>query len=329
MKKVLAAIISVLVFSQAAHSQTGQQTGKPITEIFTDFHLNLNDTSANTGFAITRAYIGYQFMPAGNFTAKVMFNIGSPEELAAGSTAHRYPFFREASLTWTSGKLSITGGITSTRMFVFQQTFWGKRYVANTYQSLNGYGYIADIGVVAEYKFSDIVSADYTLMNGEGYGELQMDNNLKNSFGVTINPVPALAIRFYSDQIRKNKVWQVLGIAFVGYKNEHFNIGAEASYKSNADLTLGHNIWGISSTGGISVTKKTELFMRYDYSTSVRIAGSDDPWNHAKNGSFLVSGIQFTLSQNVKLALDYQGKNPYDDVKPNTGMLYVNALFKF
>jgi len=329
MKKILPVLVFTLLIFQAGHSQSIEPTGKPITEIFTDFHLNLNDTSGHTGFSLNRAYIGYQFMPDGKFTGKIVLNVGSPEDLAPGSAPHRYSFFRDASLSWSDGKLSITGGITSTKMFLFQQTFWGKRYIANTYQSLHGYGMVADLGLVVEYKFNDIVTADYTLMNGEGYSEIQLDNSLKNSLGMTITPNNNVAIRLYTDIIREDGIWQTLAIAFVGFKNDHFNIGSEFSYKSNMDLIKGHHVYGVSSTGGVNLTKKAEFFMRYDYAASVRVPGDALPWNNMNDGSLLIGGVQFTLSPNVKIAFDYQGKYPYEVTSGKVGLLYVNALFKF
>jgi hypothetical protein len=329
MKKILPVLVFTFLFIKAGYSQSIEPTGKPITEIFTDFHLNLNDTSGHTGFSINRAYFGYQFNPDDKFSGKIILNICSPEDLAPGSIPHRYSFFREASLSWSDGELSVTGGITGTRMFQFQQTFWGKRYVANTYQSLNGYGLVADLGVVVEYKFNDIVTADYTLMNGEGYSEIQLDNSLKNSLGMTITPNSNVAIRLYTDIIRKNGIWQQLAIAFVGFKNDRLTIGGEISFKSNTDLIKGHHLYGLSTTGGVNLTKKTEFFMRYDYAASVRVPGDVLPWNNMKDGSLLIGGIQFTLSPNVKIAVDYQGNYPYEVASGKAGLLYVNALFKF
>jgi hypothetical protein len=329
MKKFLPAICFALLLFQAGLSQNTEQPGKPIAELFTDFHLIINDTSSHTGFGLSRAYIGYQFMPAGKFTGKVILNVGTPEDLAPGSTPKRYSFFREASITWAGEKLSITGGIASTRMFMYQQAFWGKRYVANTYQSLNGFGIVADLGMIVEYKFSDIVTADYSLMNGEGYTEIHLDNSLKNSLGVTFTPNKNLAIRIYGDIFRREGIWQPLIIAFVGFKNDLLTLGGEISYKSNADLIQGHHLWGISSTGGVNLSEKTQFFVRYDYAASFKMKGETNPWNNLKDGSLLISGVQFTLSPNVKIAFDYQGKYPYEVSSPKTGLIYVNGLFKF
>jgi hypothetical protein len=328
MRKLLPVLLASSLLSQAAFGQIKETSGKPIAEIFTDFHVNFNDTTKHTGFALNRAYFGYQFLPEGNFSAKIIVNIGSPDELAEGSKPRRYAYFREASLAWANDKLTIAMGITGTRMFSFQQTFWGKRYIANTYQSINGYGFVADLGIAVDYIINDILRADLTVMNGEGYSDLQIDDNVRTSLGFTIAPVRQIAIRVYGDIQRQQGLWQPVAIGFLGYKNDYFYIGGEISYKSNIDLVKGHHAWGVSATGGFSPSEKIEVFGRYDYSSSVVLNNEFYKWNYLNDGSFAVIGIQYTFSPNVKLAIDYQGRYPYAPTNKATDLIYLNALFK-
>ena len=172
MKKYLSIIIILSVKWQILYNQTVNSTGHPITEIFTDFHLNIDDTSKTSGFGLNRAYFGYNFIPDSHFSGTVIVNAGIPDDLAPGSIPRRYAYIREASISYSNEKLKIAFGITGTRLFDFQQKFWGKRYIANTYQSINGYGFVADLGIVIDYQINDIVKADITLMNGEGYSNI-------------------------------------------------------------------------------------------------------------------------------------------------------------
>jgi len=311
------------------NGQTTESYGKPIAEIFTDFHVNFNDTTKHTGFDLTRAYLGYHFTPGGKLSGKVIVNIGSPDELAPGSKPHRYAYCREASLIWSDEKLTLSFGITSTRIFEFQQRFWGKRYVANTYQSINGYGFVADLGIVADYKFNDIWKADLSIMNGEGYSNLQLDNNIRTSLGLTITPHQKLAFRIYGDIQNVNGLWQPVAIVFAGFKNDLITLGGEVSYKSNIDCNRGHHVWGVSSTGGINLTEKLELFGRYDYISSVTIGNEIMPWNYRNDGNFAVIGMQYIVSPFAKIALNYQGRSPYSPLQMETDMIYLNLLFKF
>jgi len=329
MKKILPFLLFTFTALQAINSQTTEITGKPVAEIFTDFHLNLNDTLKTTGFGLNRAFFGYNFLPGGNLSGSIIINIGSPDELSSGAVHRRYAYFREASLSWKNDRLNIAFGITGTRIFSYQQKFWGKRYIANTYQSLNGYGFIADLGVVMDYKINDIVSTDLSLANGEGYSELQLDNSVKTSVGITITPTKQLAFRLYGDIDKPKGTWQSTLVGFAGYKSELITVGAEVSFKSNLDRIQGHNAWGVSGTGAINITKKVDLFVRYDYSSSLVVPGENLQWNYKKDGSLLIFGLERILSQNVKIALDYQGTFPYSTERQNSDAIYVNALFKF
>jgi len=329
MRKLLLTLILVLIKWQMIYNQTVTQTGHPMAEIFADFHLNLNDTSKTTGFGLNRAYLGYNFIPDDHFSGTIIINAGIPSELAIGSLPRRYAYIREASITYSNEKLNIVFGITGTRIFDFQQKFWGKRYIANTYQSINGYGFVADLGVAVDYKISDLVSVDFTVMNGEGYSNIQLDNGLRTSAGISITPESDLAFRLYVDIERAKGIWQPMMVGFAGFKNERFTIGGEISFKANLDLTEGHHAWGISGTGSVNITRKTELFSRYDYSTSVYIPEEDQKWNYLHDDTFLVVGIQYTFNKYVKLALDYQGTFPYDKDTRKTEEILLNALFKF
>jgi hypothetical protein len=329
MKKLFSVIIILITGWQILYNQTVNLASHPITEIFTDFHLNLNDTSKTSGFSLNRAYLGYNFTPENNFSGTVIINAGTPEDLAPGSKPKRYAYIREASISYSNEKLKITFGITGTRLFDFQQRFWGKRYIANTYQSINGYGFVADLGIVVDYQISDILKADFTLMNGEGYNNIQIDNSLRSSAGFTLTADNGFAIRIFGDIAHVKNLWQPMFLAFAGFTNNRITIGTEITYKSNLDLIEGHHAWGISGTGAVRLAEKTELFARYDYSTSVHVSEISQKWNYLNDGTFLVLGLQHEFNENVKIALDYQGTHPYDIEQQRSDAIFVNALFKF
>jgi len=166
-------------------------------------------------------------------------------------------------------------------------------------------------------------------MNGEGYSEVQLDNSLKSSVGLTITPGRKLHFKVYGDIMRPSGVFHCTLVGFAGFRNKLITAGAEVSYKSNLDLIEGHNAWGISGTVGVNITEKNELFVRYDYSASAVPVGETLQWNNSMDGAFMVTGIQHTFNQNAKLALNYQGTYPYSKTRQNSGAIFVNALFKF
>lgn len=329
MKRIFTLVVILILAGHILNSQSLVNQGKPIAEIFTDFHCNLNDTTGTTGFGLNRAYLGYSFQPAGNFSGSIIVNIGNPDDLPSGAMRRRYAYFREASFSYKKDKLNITLGITGTKLFDYQQKFWGKRYIANTYQSINSYGFVADLGVVLNYKFNDIWAGDITIMNGEGYSDIQLDNGVRTSLGLIFTPVKQIAVRIYGDIESVYNRYRYTLVSFIGFKNEHLTIGAEVSYKTKLDMINDHNSWGISGTGGIVILPKTELFARYDYSASKTVPGEFTQWNSLKDGQFAVVGLQYTFTENVKMALNYQGRHPYSKEKQTTDAIFVNALFKF
>jgi hypothetical protein len=329
MKKTLTFLLFSITGCLILNSQTISSQGKPFAEIFTDFHYHIDDTSKTTGFGLNRAFLGYNYTPEGNFSALIIVNVGSPEDLAPGAEPKRYAYFREASVTYNKNKLSLSFGMVSTRYEDFQQTFWGKRYLAPEYQSLYGYGWVADLGVVADFKFNDIIQVDFSVLNGKGYTNVQFDNSLKTAIGLTITTPDKLAFRLYCDIMRPSGIWQSTMIAFAGLKNDLFSFGAEASYKTNLDLGQGHDVWGLSATGSIFLNPKSEIFGRCDYSTSRKVLGDALPWDCEKDATYIIGGIQRTFNDNVKMALNYRLTDPHSPGGKNTNSIYLNARFRF
>jgi hypothetical protein len=328
-KKILLVLIITISFCQLLNSQTLVSQGKPVGELFTDFHYNPNDTTKTTGFGINRAHLGYNYTPEGNFSALIIINIGTPEDLSEGAIPKRYGYFREASVTYKKEKLTLSFGMVSTRYADFQQGFWGKRYLGPEYQAVYPYGSVADLGMVLDFKISDLLKVDLSLLNGKGYTNIQLDNSLKTAFGLTITTPDKIYFRLYGDIMKPQGVIQTTLIAFAGIKNDLFSIGAEGSYKTKLDLINGHDVWGISATGSIFLNNKTEIFARYDYAASVIIPNEYLQWDYTKDNTFFLGGIQHKLSDNLKIALNFRRMNPYNPGQKTTDAIYLNAHFKF
>ncbi len=326
--KYLPFALTFLLFTKTLPAQVQESKGKPVMQIMTDFHLDLNDTSKTTGFGISRAYFGYNYQVDNNFSCQVILNIGTPEDLPRSAIPRRYAYFREASVTYARDKLHLSFGITTTRQFDYLQKFWGKRFVANEFEVRNKYGNIADLGVVIDYDFSEKVKVDLAVTNGEGYSDIQLDNGVKAAAGITFSPDGHSVFRFYNDLNNNFGVNQYTASAFAGIDNRLVNFGASLLYKTNLDKTEGHNGWGISSTGALKLPRNFEVFARYDYSGSVTVAGEENPWNYQKDGNFVIFGLQKSINANCKLAIDYQEFIPLSTGLPPSGFIFLNALFK-
>jgi hypothetical protein len=328
MNRILTFLLIVFIFSEACHSQNPISSGTPIMQIITDFHLDLNDTAKTTGFGISRAYFGYNYNAGNYFSCKIIFNIGTPEDLPQQAAPRRYAFFREASVTYTRDRVNISFGITTTRHFDYLQKFWNKRFIASEFEVRNKYGNIADLGVVLDYKFNDKLTGDVAVTNGEGYSDIQLDNGVKAAAGLTYRPTKQLAFRFYNDLNNNNGARQYTLSSFAGIDNKWINFGASFHYKTNMDKVEGHDGWGISSTGSFKLPRDFEIFARYDFSGSVRVQGEGNPWNYLKDANLVIFGLQKNVNPNFKIGLDYQDNIPYSTELPSTGFIFLNALFK-
>ncbi len=318
----------LFVYSEAIYSQNPISSGNPIMQIITDFHLDLNDTAKTTGFGISRAYFGYNYLAGNNFSCKVILNIGTPDDLPKQASPRRYAFFREASVTYTGERVNVSFGIITTRHFDYLQRFWGKRFIASEFEVRNNYGYIADLGVVIDYKFSDKLTGDLSVTNGEGYSNIQLDNGVKAAAGLTYKPTGQFAFRFYNDLNNNNGVLQYTLSSFAGVDNKWVNFGASFHYKTNMDKVEGHDSWGVSSTGSFKLPKNYEVFARYDYSGSVTLPGESNQWNYLKDSNLIIFGLQKNINANFKLAVDYQNTVPYSTDLSSSGFIFLNALFK-
>ena len=166
-------------------SQSDKSKAMPIAEIFTDFHFAPGNSDISKGFSVKRAWFGSDLYFDDKFHATFILNMVKLLDTMP-YYGERSPI-REASIGYNSEKLKIAIGITGTRIMMFQQKFWDKRYVASTFQSLNGYGFLFDLGLAMDYKFNDIIEADFTLMNGDGVSN-KTDGSLKIAAGINIYP---------------------------------------------------------------------------------------------------------------------------------------------
>lgn len=328
-KRAIPIFILSLMICQVLNSQTLVSQIKPICDIFTDFHYYISDSSKTNGFSLNRAYLGIDYEPEGYWSSVIMINVGNPEDLAPGSVPKRYAYLREAAIIYKKDRLTFNFGMVNTRYEDFQQGFWGKRYLGPEFQAIYGYGSVADLGVVVDYQLNNVFKFDISVINGKGYTNIQPDNSIKTAAGLTITTPNRISIRLYGDIMKPFGVWQSTMIGFAGFKTSHLSFGAEASYKTNLDLTHGHDVWGLSGTGSYYLNENSEIFARYDYMASLKTDENDLQWDSEKDGSYLIAGIQHKFNDKIKMALNYRRMNPYEPAIKSSNAVYLNAAFKF
>lgn len=315
----LLSFISLGAWAQEAKVE--EKKGKPIIQVFGNFNTGIDDKNNNLGFELERSYLGYEYNLGKGLSIKSVMDIGKSSDVTDNN---RLAYVKNAMITWKKGNMTLNGGLISTIQFNFQEKFWGYRYIMSSFQDYYKFGSSADLGVSVAYKFTDWISADAIVVNGEGYKKLQKKDGLNYGAGITLTPAEGFQIRVYGAINQRAEDWQenIANLAtFAGYKNERFSIGAEYNIMANASYTEGANQDGFSIYGTVKAGKITEFYARFDN------LHSKDNWNIAKDGYTAMVGAQFKLGKYVKLAPNFRTHNPKASALENTYGGYISFYF--
>jgi hypothetical protein len=331
---LLVFIAYVLFFSNNAFSQNQKEeifkpSGKAYGKVFSNFHYQLFTDKQESAFAVDRAYFGYEYNLSSEFTVNLKLDIGSPNQDSQYDILKRYAYFKNAELIYTKDNLSLRFGLIDLYQFKVQEKFWGHRYVYKSLQDEHKFGSSADLGASLAYKFNDFISTDLTVMNGEGYNQLQSDNAYKTGLGLTLKPLKNLTARFYADYTEQDEIQTSLA-AFLGYQLKKLGkIGVEYNYQMNNKYKADQDLYGISTYASYNLNEKWELFGRYDKLWSNKLEGEENSWNLNKDGSAIIGGIQYSPHKKIKIAANYQDWYPYAKNLDNESYFYLNLEFKF
>lgn len=325
-------IISIASFSQEPNEEKTEEKkefklkGKPIVTIFANYSAGLGHANGESGFALERSYLGYQFEVMKELGGKVIFDVGPTK--VPGSDLERVAFVKNAMLTWTPGNFTLDAGLIGLEQFNIQEKFWGYRYIWKSFQDEYKFNSSADLGIIAKYKFNKYISADVTFINGEGYKKLNKDNNNRYGAGITLTPIQPLILRAYydrydgdskNDEDSQNVKAQQSMALFAGYKHERFSIGLEYNKLWNSDFTDKQDKTGYSAYATIYLNKKFSVFGRYDDLTSRNQYFKGD-----ERRSLI--GLQYEPIRYLRISPNFQTVNPANGKSSN--FLFVNVEFK-
>ena len=327
MKRILISVfLAAICLSSFGQKQEEKKKfqikGQPIVTVFANYHAGIGNANKESGFALDRAYLGYQFSLTEKLSGKVVFDMGSTK--VSGSDLERVAYIKNAMLSWKTGNFTLDFGLIGLEQFNVQEKFWGYRYIMKSFQDEYKFGSSADMGILGKYKFTKWLSADITISNGEGYKKLNGDNKYRYAVGATILPVKNLTIRAYYDLASKNiegdetKDQQNLAF-FAGYKHELFSIGAEYNQMYNTKFNEDNDQSGFSVYSTIKLEDQFNLFGRYDN------LGSQDDWSSA-DGQRILVGIQYAPIKQLKIAPNFSTWNPRDG--KSSSFVYLNIEFK-
>ena len=324
---LLLVFFSINLYSQEEETKFNP-SGKVYGKIFSNFHYQISEEN-ESAFAVERAYFGYEHILSENFTVNLKLDIGSPNQESSYDILKRYAYFKNAALIYNKDKLTLSFGLIDLYHYKIQEKFWGHRYIYKSFMDEHKFGASADLGASASYKFNDFILADLTVMNGEGYNQLQTDNTYKTGFGITVLPLEGLTTRFYVDYTEQDEI-QTTWSGFIGYNFKKIaKLGVEYNYQVNNKYVIDHDLQGFSSYASYNLFEKWELFVRYDKLWSNTIEGEPYEWNINKDGSAIIAGIQFSPIKNIRIAANYQDWYPYAQNLDNESYFYLNLEYKF
>ena len=233
--------------------------GKPLALIFTNFNAAFSDGETSKSFEITRAYLGYEYNFSKEFYAKLILDVGDPKVGGLQMTA----YLKNAYLEYSKNRFSASFGMISTTQFKVSEKIWGLRYIEKSFQDAYKFNSSADLGFNIDYQFADFISADFSVINGEGYKLLQNDNYVRPGLGVTLNPIKNITARVFVDNMGDSIKQQSLA-TFLAYTNKKLVLGAEYNYQRNYSMKDGRDIYGTSFFATYAPTSKLKIFGRFD-----------------------------------------------------------------
>ena len=331
MKKItLLFLFFLMVFRGYSQDEKFEPSGSAFATIFANFHNGFAGAAVDeAAFELVRGYLGYEYTFSPQFYAKINIDVGSPNDLSPYSKLRRYAYFKNAYLRFTHNKFQVEFGLIGLKQFKLQEKIWERRYLMKTLADEYKLGSSADLGMNIHYEFNELLDADFTIMNGEGYNNIQSDGIFKYGFGSTVRFPKNFTSRVFYD-FQYNDLMETTLLLFSSYDfRGKWNIAGEFIWRENNGWVENHNIFGYSIYGKYNLTDQYQLFARFDKIESNIPDGENRPWNLADDGSALVAGLQYTPIKNIKVALNYHDWQPWAANIEGEAFVFVNLGVKF
>jgi hypothetical protein len=330
MRKIVLFITSLFIGFEVCSAQKAEQTfpitGKPILTVFTNYKAGLGNVNNVSGFNLDRAFVGYEGFFAKGFSAKVVMNVETQSDDNGNTKFNGY--LKNAQVDWRGYVFFVSAGLVNLKQFSEQENCWGHRYVFKSFQEEYGIVFCEDIGLVAGYEFSPVISADIAFTNGEGRKFKNMDNRYKYGAGITLKPLKGLILRLYGDiydipkylednMVKRDKQYSIA--SFAGYANKYFSIGAEYNRVFNYKFDSKQDANGYSAYTTINITPKMHIYGRFDYFDT---AGN---MKYDNEGHAIICGFEYSPIRQIRISPNYQSWKSSKGKRENFLLLSVEC----
>jgi hypothetical protein len=304
------------------HAQEGFKL-KPLVHVFGNAEYNPSkEVTKDYSFWLGRMLVGFQ----GEFNSKWSTKVQIDRFRLENSVNTMY--VKMANIRWApNDRIAIEGGVIAQNNFIPFETFYGYRFVAETFQD-RYYGVPStDVGVAGYFKPWKKLSVDVALTNGEG-PRIEQDNlgEIKMAGGVTYNPIEQIQARaFYSF-----KPAAKTGVSPEHLFNGYFGFRAGDFLRAGTEFTwvdgfqhLPVTTWGTSTFAWITLYKNLKFLVRYDDVLYKQPEGAS--FVLPNSGNALITGFSLSPLKGITLCLNYQGFFTDFNLKPDSHRL----LFSF
>lgn len=321
--------------SYAQDSLTFKPSGKVIARGFFEYSTGLEKVNENTGFDITRAFLGYSYKFSPTLQGQVIIDGASGKTSTDGLEV----YLRNAFINWNDKGFNINVGQIGLMQFSIQEKYWMYRYVMKSFQDLNKMASSVDLGITAEYQFNPYISADLSLTNGEGYKKIKKDNSSRYAAGLSLYPTKNTILRVYTDVYNESEGLRDAlpsGVTDVNYKNQYtlslfagyqdkiISGGVEYNRVYNKGFIDKKDYFGYSIYASAKLAKKWRGFARYDLMDSNNPAAFTSSWN-SLDGQLMMIGLEFQPLKQLKIAPNFRNINA--DRAKSEQYLFINLEF--
>lgn len=339
MKKIsLIIFLTALVSINASFAQDSlafKPSGKVIARAFFDYSTGLNKVYEETGFDITRAFLGYNYKFTPSLQGVVIIDGAAGKTSSDGLEV----YLRNAFINWNDKGFNINVGQIGLMQFSIQEKYWMHRYVMKSFQDLYKMAPSVDLGITAEYEFNPYISADLSLTNGEGYKKVKRNSSTRYAAGLNLHPTKNTIFRVYGDIYNESEDMRDAlpsGVTeadyknqyslslFAGYQDKIISGGVEYNRVYNKGFIEKKDYYGYSAYVSGKLAKKWRGFARYDLMDSKNPAAFTSPWN-SLDGQLMVVGLEFQPLKQLKISPNFRNINA-DRAKAEQ-YLFINVEF--
>lgn len=289
------------------------------------------------GFWMRRIYFTYDQKLDDGFSVRLRTEMSSPGDFTTKSTMT--PAVKDAYLQWKSGNTKVLFGVSSTPTWGVIESIWGYRSVEKTPLDLQKFGSSRDFGLAVKGKLDKDGRVYYHAMFSNGASNKSETNKQKmimGALGAWLSD--NIVIEGYADYDgRPDHENRHTLQGFIAYKTAKARAGVQVS-RQTRQMGVGAEdrdwtIW--SAFAAAQVSPKTAVFARVDGNSDPNPDGagiSYIPFDTTAKPTFIVAGLDFTLSSNVHVmpnvemvtysAVESGDPEPDSDVIPRVTFFY-------